>query len=85
MNGDEPPGVIEADGDLSALIDALQPLCDLGQVCDFTFRDGTRASAVLVGVSTTGLIVDHWDGENRRPAGDPYVLELVTIRRVVIP
>ena len=85
MTDDEPPVVIEADGNLSTLMSALQPLCDLGQVCDFTLRDGTEWSAVLVGVSSTGLIVDRWDGDNRRPAGDPHVLELTAIQRIIVP
>ena len=82
---DDAPVVIEADTDLSALIRDLQPLCDLGYVCDFTLRDGLRVSAMLVGVSLTSTIVDHWDSVRYRPVGDPFVLDIAAVQRVVVP
>lgn len=77
--------IIEASSSRETLVRDLQPLCDAGYVCDFTLRDGTNASAVLVGVSSTRLIVDHWDRVRHRPAGDQYVIELEAISRVVVP
>lgn len=81
---DDDPLVIEVDA-VPELVRALQPLCDLGYICDFTLRDGTEASAVLVGISSTALILDRWDDLRHRPAGDPFVLELAAVRRVVVP
>ncbi|HVX20447.1 MAG TPA: hypothetical protein VHB02_03795 [Acidimicrobiales bacterium] len=78
------PVTIEVD-DLASLVHELQPLCDHGFVCDLILRDGTQVSAVLIGVSSTALIADHWDTDQRRPAGDPFVVDLATVRRVVVP
>jgi hypothetical protein len=76
--------VLQTGADLSDLVRELQPLCDLGLVCDITLRDATEASAVLIGVSSTALVLDHWDDERRRPAGDPYTLPLAAIDRLVV-
>jgi hypothetical protein len=76
--------IIEAGPNLATLVRELQPFCDAGCVCDFTLRDGTNASAILVGISSTSLIVDRWDAARRQPAGDPYVMPLTTIDRVVV-
>lgn len=82
---DDAPEILVAGTDPRELVHQLQPLCDLGLVCDVTMRDATAVSAVLVGVSSTALIVDRWDSTERRPAGDPYVMPLAAIDRVAVP
>ena len=39
----------------------------------------------LIGVSTTSLILEEWDDELHRPAGDPFVLDLGTISKLEVP
>jgi hypothetical protein len=83
---EEGPQILKPAGtDPHELVRELQPLCDVGMVCDFTLRDASCRSAVLIGVSSTAVIVDGWDEEQRRPAGEPYVLALDTIDRVTVP
>lgn len=81
---DDPPVVIEADT-ITVLVSGLHPLCDFGYVCNLTLRDGAELSVALVGVSSTALIADPWDEERHRPAGDLQVLDLTTVRRVIVP
>jgi hypothetical protein len=50
--------ILRAGADLQESARELQPLCDVGMACDFTLRDATCRSAVLIGASSTALIVD---------------------------
>jgi hypothetical protein len=63
----------------------LEQAWDVGFVADITLTDGTNCSAVLIAMSSTGLILDHWDGFGHAPAGDPFMLELSSIAEVVVP
>ena len=81
---DETPVIIEADT-TTDLVRELQPLCDAGCACDLTLHDGTELAAVLVGVSSTALILDRWDSRHQGPAGDPFTVGLAALRRVVVP
>ncbi|HVX20665.1 MAG TPA: hypothetical protein VHB02_04895 [Acidimicrobiales bacterium] len=67
------------------MIDKLRPYCDYAYVCDISLRDGTELSVVLVGISSTTLVLDRWDDQGQQPAGDPFTLDLATIQQVVIP
>jgi hypothetical protein len=63
----------------------LQLLCDRGYVADIGLVDGSEVSAVLIGLSSTSLILDRWDSDHRRPAGDPFVMELSRISVLQVP
>jgi hypothetical protein len=54
-------------------------------VVDVGLTDGTITTGVLIGVSSSALILDHWDDDARRPAGGPFTLALVLMGKVVIP
>lgn len=67
------------------LVEQIQPLCDAGYVADLTLRDGSVRTVLLIGVSTTALIVDRWDAQLHRPANDPSTVHLAEVARVVVP
>jgi len=52
---------------------------------DVTMLDGSTISGVTVGASSSSLILDRWDSELHRPAGDPIVLDLGSIARIDVP
>jgi hypothetical protein len=79
------PSVVEMSGDPYRAGIELQRLADLGYVVDLMLQDGTVTSGVLVGVSSTGLILDRWDGEQHCPVGDPIVIDLSEVQRVIVP
>lgn len=81
---DESATVIKAGTDLSQFVKELQPYCDAGMVADLDLIDGTRTTGVLIGVSSSALILDRWDGQARRPAGNPFTLALDLVSEVVI-
>lgn len=56
-----------------------------GYVVDLTLADGTCRSGVVIGVSSTAVILDEWDTAAHRPAGSPVVIEFGEIVRVVVP
>lgn len=62
----------------------LEQAWDVGFVADITLADGTECSAVLIAMSSTALILDHWDRSRRAPAGDPFTLELRSVAEVVV-
>jgi hypothetical protein len=82
---DESATVIKVGTDLSQLVRDLQPYCDAGMVADVDLIDGTSTTGVLIGVSSSALILDRWDGRARRPAGNPFTLALDMVAEVVIP
>jgi len=47
--------------------------------------DGTTITATLIGMSSTSPILDRWASFRHQPAGDPFVLELLTIAEIVVP
>ncbi len=63
----------------------LEQAWDVGFVANVTLMDGTEFSAVLIGVSSTALILDRWDRSRHAPAGDPFTLELRSVSEVVVP
>jgi hypothetical protein len=63
----------------------LERLCDDGLVADLILQDGTITSGVLLGISSTSLILDRWDENRHRPAGDPIVIAFSEVTRVVVP
>jgi hypothetical protein len=69
----------------SEFIALIQPLCDLGFVVDFVLDDGSCLSGVLLGVSSSALIVDRWDGHAHRPAGEPAVVDLDELVMIRVP
>jgi hypothetical protein len=77
--------VIKAESDQTLFIRELQVHCDAGMVADIALIDGTSTTGVLIGVSSTALILDRWDEQARRPAGDPFTLALDLVAKVVIP
>ena len=58
---------------------------EVGLVANLTLMDGTECSAVLIGVSSTALILDRWDRSRHAPAGDPFTLDLGSVAEVVVP
>jgi hypothetical protein len=82
---DDSASVIKAGTNLADLVKQLQPFCDAGMVADIDLIDGTRTTGVLIGVSSSALILDRWDEQARRPAGDPFTLALDLVLEVVIP
>jgi len=54
---DDSASVITAGTDLSRFIQELQPFCDAGMVADLDLIDGTRTTGVLIGVSSSVLIL----------------------------
>jgi hypothetical protein len=81
---DESDSVIKAGSDLVPFIREIQAYCDAGMVADIDLIDGTSTTGVLIGVSSTALILDRWDGQAHRPAGDPFTLALELVAKVVI-
>jgi hypothetical protein len=79
------PVRIKSDGELGSFRSRLEQTWDVGFVADVALIDGTQCSAVLVAMSSDGLILDRWDRNHRAPAGDPFTLELASIAEVVIP
>jgi hypothetical protein len=65
--------------------DHLERAWDIGFVADITLVDGTEFPAVLIAVSSTALVLDHWDVSLRAPAGDPFTLAMRSIAEVVVP
>jgi hypothetical protein len=82
---DDAVSVVKAGAELSGLIGQLQPFCDSGTVADITLTNGPPTTGVLLGVSSTTLILDRWDERAHRPAGDPFSLDLDSVAEVVIP
>jgi hypothetical protein len=82
---DDEPTVIEVASDLDGARKVLVGLCDHGFVSDFELEDGSSGTYVLIGVSSSALIVDKWDSDLHRPASDPCVIELSAVRRIVVP
>jgi hypothetical protein len=76
---------IEVAQDVDNARERLQSFCQRGYVVDLILNDGQEQAGVLIGVSTTSLILDHWDEQKHRPANNPYVLELSSISRIEIP
>jgi hypothetical protein len=58
---------------------------DVGMVGDVTLSDGSSCSGVLIGISSTALILDRWDSDTRRPAGDPFTPTLSSVAEVSVP
>jgi hypothetical protein len=81
----ESVSVIRAGPDLSQLVRELQPYCDAGMVAEIGLADGTMTTGVLIGVSSSALILDHWDEQARRPGGNPFTVALNLVSEVVIP
>lgn len=79
------PTVINLLSDLDHARAMLKSCCDHGYVADLKMKDGKTITAVLIGLSSTSLILDQWDGLRHRPAGDPFVLELQAIAEVMVP
>ncbi len=63
----------------------LQPLCDAGMMAELKFLDGTTTSAVLVGVSSDVLIVDHWDRYRAGGVGQPFTVLLAAVESILVP
>jgi hypothetical protein len=63
----------------------LEQAWEVGFVADVTLTDGTECSAVLIAMSSTALILDHWDPSRHAPAGCPFTLELRSVAEVVVP
>jgi hypothetical protein len=82
---DDSASVIKAGTDRSQLVQELLPFCDAGMVADIDLVDGTSTTAVLIGVSSSALILDRWDGQAVRPASNPFTLALDLVSQVVIP
>jgi hypothetical protein len=82
---DESETVIKVETDLLQLVREIQPFCDAGMVADIGLTDGSEVAVVLIGVSSSALIVDRWDDQTRGPAGDPFTLALDVISQAVIP
>lgn len=82
---DESATVIKAGSDLTQLVKEIPPYCDAGMVADMVLIDGTSTTGVLIGVSSTALILDGWGEQACRPAGDPFTLALDLVTKVVIP
>ena len=82
---DDSASVVKAGTDLTKLVQELLPFCDAGMVADIDLVDGTSITAVLIGVSSSALILDRWDGKSLRPASNPFTLALDLVSQVVIP
>jgi len=77
--------VIKAGPDLSKLVQQLQPFRDAGMVADIVLIDGTSTTGVLIGVSSSALILDHWDEQAHRPAGNPFTVALDLVSEILVP
>lgn len=82
---DDPVVLTRSEDALEEFIATIRPLCDMSMVCDITHVDGTKWSAMLIGVSSTSLILEGWDSANHEPSGDPYFLDLCSISEVAVP
>jgi hypothetical protein len=58
---------------------------EVGLVANIVLLDGRNCSAVLIGISSTALILDHWDKSRRGPAGNPFTLDLTSVVEVKVP
>jgi hypothetical protein len=82
---EDPATIIRSEGDLINLVWKLEPFCDAGSVADISTTNGLTITGVLIGVSSTALILDHWDNQAHRPAGDPFTIALELVSEVVMP
>jgi hypothetical protein len=81
----ENEAVVEVKDNLIEARRQLEKLCDQRYVVDCVMVGSTITAGVLLGVSSTALILDQWDSRNHRPAGDPMVVELTSIIRIIVP
>ena len=79
------PTVINLLSDLDHARALLKSCCDHGYVADLKMKNGKTITAVLIGLSSTSLILDQWDGLRHGSAGNPFVLELQAIAEVIVP
>lgn len=75
---------IRSDGDNDEFRRRLERSWVVGFVADISLVDGTEVSAVLIGISSSALILDRWDGVVRAPAGDPFTLEYAVVAEVSV-
>lgn len=75
---------IRADSDEEEFRRRLERSWEVGYVADLSLTDGTVISASLIAVSSTALILDHWDKPSGASAGDPFTLELHSVGKVLI-
>ena len=79
----DPEERIAVGDDPASALAQLQAMA--GLVTDITLSDDTRVSAVLIGVSSSALILDSWDDVRHRPSGDPFVLNIEEVKCLVFP
>jgi hypothetical protein len=82
-NEDGRPEVIKVGTPRPELIRQLEKIA--GMVADFHVIDGSLTTGVVLGTSSSAVILDLWDEAKRRPKGEPWVLDLSQISAVVIP
>jgi hypothetical protein len=63
----------------------LLGICDQRLVVDVTMLDGSEISGATIGASSSSLILDRWDSDLHRPAGDPIVLDLALVAWIGVP
>jgi hypothetical protein len=80
---DELPEVIKVGPPGPELICRLEKIA--GMVADFHLLDESRMTGVVLGISSSAVILDLWDEERRRPKGEPWLLDFSEIATVVIP
>ena len=75
--------ITSTDGSDVPFVSRLEEAWSVGMVADITLTDGAECSAALIAMSSTTLILDHWDRSKHGPAGDPFTLELRLVAEVV--
>ena len=54
-------------------------------VLDLELLDGTTRGGVLSAVNAEILILENWGGAESSPNGDPLVVRIELVRRILIP
>lgn len=57
----------------------------MGMVLDLELLDGTTRGGVLSAVNAEILILENWGGAESSPNGDPLVVRIELVRRILIP
>jgi len=54
-------------------------------VVDLELRVGDTLCGVLGALNSDVLILEQWDDSSRGPNGDPFIVQIESVRRIVIP
>lgn len=75
---------IKREGNSAGFRSDLERDWDPGYVADVALADGVVLSAVLIGISSSALILDRWDSDTRAPTDSPFTVDLAAVTEVVV-